>query len=118
MSYEPTVWKNGDVITPEKLNKIEQGVAGGGGALIIEWDGENDLDVTYQDILDAVNAGKRVEMRKPVGESGYATYQLNIVCYKYDEDSFYMVGFSNGWEGDTSFYSTTSTNPLQPTGGE
>lgn len=26
MSYEPTVWKDGDVITAEKMNKIEQGV--------------------------------------------------------------------------------------------
>ena len=26
MSYEPTVWKDGDVITAEKMNKLEQGV--------------------------------------------------------------------------------------------
>ena len=26
MAYEPTVWKDGDVITAEKLNKLEQGV--------------------------------------------------------------------------------------------
>mgnify|MGYP000033113004 CR=1 FL=1 len=26
MEYEPTVWNNGDVITAEKLNKLEQGV--------------------------------------------------------------------------------------------
>lgn len=27
MSYEPTVWNDGDVITKEKMNKLEQGVA-------------------------------------------------------------------------------------------
>ncbi len=26
MSYEPTTWSNGDVITAEKMNKLEQGV--------------------------------------------------------------------------------------------
>ena len=26
MSYEPTIWKDGDLITAERLNKIEQGV--------------------------------------------------------------------------------------------
>lgn len=36
MSYTPTVWNAGDVVTAEKLNKLEQGVAegGGGGATI------------------------------------------------------------------------------------
>ena len=35
MSYTPTEWKSGDVITSEKLNNLEQGVAdasGGGGS--------------------------------------------------------------------------------------
>lgn len=26
MSYEPTIWRNGDKITEEKMNKLEQGV--------------------------------------------------------------------------------------------
>lgn len=30
MSYSPTEWENGDVITAEKLNKLEGGVAKGG----------------------------------------------------------------------------------------
>lgn len=31
MSYEPTNWQTGDIITAEKLNKLEQGVSGGSG---------------------------------------------------------------------------------------
>lgn len=27
MAYEPTTWNTGDVITAEKLNKMEQGIA-------------------------------------------------------------------------------------------
>lgn len=30
MAYTPTNWANGDVITSEKLNKMEQGIASGG----------------------------------------------------------------------------------------
>ena len=30
MSYEPTVWKTGDIVSSEKLNKLENGVAGAG----------------------------------------------------------------------------------------
>lgn len=38
MTYEPTEWKTGDVVTSAKLNKLEQGVAdasGGGGVLVV-----------------------------------------------------------------------------------
>jgi len=31
MSYTPTEWANGDIVTAEKLNKLENGVAAGGG---------------------------------------------------------------------------------------
>lgn len=34
MSYTPTEWKSGDVVTSAKLNKLEEGVASSGGALI------------------------------------------------------------------------------------
>lgn len=30
MAYEPTQWRSGDTITSERLNKMEQGIAGGG----------------------------------------------------------------------------------------
>lgn len=35
MSYEPTNWKSGDVVTSAKLNKLEQGVAAAGGVLVV-----------------------------------------------------------------------------------
>lgn len=35
MTYEPTQWKAGDTVTSAKLNKIEQGIAGAGGANIL-----------------------------------------------------------------------------------
>jgi len=34
MSYTPTVWKSGDVVTSAKLNKLENGVAAAGGGSV------------------------------------------------------------------------------------
>lgn len=56
MSYEPTNWKAGDTVTSAKLNKIEQGIAAGGGILIAHrTDSEetSTLDKTWQEIHDA-----------------------------------------------------------------
>ena len=61
MSYEKNTWANGDVITAQKLNNIEQGieVATNSGVLPIYWDGRNGtlLDKTWQEIYDAIYAG-------------------------------------------------------------
>lgn len=35
MSYTPTVWKSGDVVTSEKLNKLEEGVAASDSVLMV-----------------------------------------------------------------------------------
>ena len=43
MSYEPTQWKDGDLVTSAKLNKIEQGIAAGGGVLIVHVDKNADI---------------------------------------------------------------------------
>ena len=63
MSYIPTEWKTGDIVTAEKLNKLEEGVAsggGGGGVLRITMTQVEDvayLDKTYEDITTALNQG-------------------------------------------------------------
>lgn len=56
MSYEPTTWKDGDLVTSAKLNKLENGVAAASGPsiLIANVDMEtNTLDKTWQEIYDA-----------------------------------------------------------------
>lgn len=62
MSYEPTNWKSGDVVTSAKLNKLENGVAaaGGGGVLVVNVteDGNNLVcDKTAAEMLTAVTNG-------------------------------------------------------------
>lgn len=58
MSYEPTNWQTGDVVTSQKLNKLEQGVAdaGGGGVLVVSIIWEDTIctmNKTWQEIWDA-----------------------------------------------------------------
>lgn len=53
MAYEPTVWQAGDTITSARLNKLEQGVAeGGGGVLVVE------ATLTETDDGDSESGGK------------------------------------------------------------
>jgi hypothetical protein len=68
MTYTPTEWKNGDVITAEKLNKLEDGVASAGGGVepfVVtfsqpEFGGAVTADKTYTEIHEALQQGKVV----------------------------------------------------------
>ena len=56
--YSKQTWKNGDVITEDKLNHIEDGIANGGGVLIITSteDAEHQYDIldkTFAEIKEA-----------------------------------------------------------------
>jgi len=64
MSYTPTEWKNGDIVTAEKLNKLENGVSGIGSGVLsvgVEYinQGASDiftLQATAKEIMDAMDA--------------------------------------------------------------
>ena len=61
MSYEKQTWANGDVITAEKLNHIEDGVGGDTFYVKFKSDmGQQTCDKTYEQILAAYNAGKKI----------------------------------------------------------
>lgn len=59
MSYEKNTWAKGDVITANKLNHMEDGIAeSGGGAFIVRLLDTNYLDKTYGEIYQAFLSGK------------------------------------------------------------
>ena len=73
MSYNKTNWQTGDIVTAEKLNKIEDGienVSGGGGGLLVETEYVTDVGeyndngfktiMDADDIYDAYKAGSSV----------------------------------------------------------
>ena len=57
MSYDKQTWTTGEVITANKLNHMEDGIAAGGGSVLVVGytaDGETlTLDKTWQEIYDA-----------------------------------------------------------------
>ena len=68
MSYEPTVWKDGDLVTSAKLNKLEQGVANGVANGVnfevinmeLSNQGPPSLDKTAGEIIDILKSGKHI----------------------------------------------------------
>ncbi len=106
MSYEPTNWKNGDIITAQKLNKLEQGVARPDLLKVqIIGSGAYSLSSSWQDIHDAAVNG--------LGCIFYRYNQIQKFYYQYtsfqifqeaqDEDSPYVIIISD-FNGGTQFY--------------
>lgn len=104
MSYTPTSWQNGDVITSAKLNKIENGIAnagGGTGILFATVDlSTASLDKTWQEIANAnaayiIMSGEGTTFHMPVVLTSAGT-----------NNTYYVVALVAGQttgEGDVGF---------------
>lgn len=76
MSYTPTTWNTGDTISASAMNKIENGIANAGGALICN-DNVGELDKTVEEIYNAFISGMPVYIKYnygTLGVSGTGTY--------------------------------------------
>lgn len=99
MSYTPTSWSTGDTITAAAMNKIENGIANAGGALICTVtiiDGDQCLDKTVQEIYDALISGTPVYARYQYYTLGTDyeswTYLAPVVkIYSYDTTNLIRV---------------------------
>lgn len=108
MSYTPTVWANGDTITAQKLNKMENGIAegGGGGGAFMVYDVEGILDKTWQEIWDAAEVGPVTVVTVSTStEITHARAEAVIGDDSDPNDPFYGVNVSGG-----SIYSTTTAS--------
>lgn len=106
MSYTPTEWKNGDTITAEKLNKIEEGIEDTSNTFIINYEYANEVDIldkTYNEIKMAALSGKNVICVKNDSwddpEYGYTKYTWGVLnCFEEQvgiDNSSYYVTFEN-----------------------
>jgi len=123
MSYEPTTWKTGDVITANKLNKIKQGIAAIGDTPVvtdhpimvvpISTDVSNisTLGNTWQEIHDAYVAGKFIILAAP-GNSCI----LNAYSNEYNGN--YVVEGTDIDTGGISQFIATSANGYPTQDGE
>lgn len=97
MAYTPTTWVTGDTVTATKLNKIENGIANAGSAVIIT-DNGTALDKTYAEIYDLVNSGTPCYIKFNVYASttgldtDYAYHvRLMPISFVYKYDSAYRI---------------------------
>lgn len=100
MSYEPTVWKDGDLVTSAKLNKLEQGVANGGGILVVHADENGRLDKTWQEIYNADFA-----VLSMIEDGHKGVFPINNI---YVENNTYQVQCPI--MSDTATFSTSATD--------
>lgn len=116
MSYTPTNWQTGDIITAEKLNKLENGVIDSSGSgensnifsihYTIDGTRATTSDKTYAEIQTAVAVGKEL--------IAFCTIPGSMVSLDYDptltsimcsptEDMIYFM-FMIRADGQTNFY--------------
>ena len=103
MSYEPTVWSGGDVITAPKMNKLENAVAAAsnGGCVLYVTENEQTgaLSATGQEIINVVTAGGYVVLK--ITDMGMTTLLPLAV---YGSQGGNVVGFM--------FYVPINSNPV------
>ena len=63
MAYTKNTWADGDIVTSEKLNHMEDGIANADGIMVIN-DTDDTFDKTWQEIYDAIGAGTLCVVRR------------------------------------------------------
>lgn len=109
MSYSATTWSSGDVITAEKLNKIEQGISNKNiiSAPFICIADNYALNCSYNDIKNALLANKKIYLKS--NDYGGAYYLLGKLLYT-KSDNYYSAYFR---DSDTNFYAQSPTDVLR-----
>ena len=100
MSYIPTVWKSGDIVSSEKLNKLEQGVADATSeSIIVEetdaWLEENIAQETGYALDSSLTMSNAAAPADKVGELKTAITQLDELTLTYDTS--YTEESISGW---------------------
>lgn len=137
MSYNPTEWKNGDLITADKLNKLENGVAessvdSGGSRMFmvninIEYDeGQGNFlctaDATPSEIFEAQENGQEVIAKCSLSEippaNSIATSILNgsndphirfqFIGFALNQPSLFFIGVWYSFESEQWEFETNS----------
>lgn len=99
MAYTPTTWTTGDTITATAMNKIENGIAGAGSALICNASYSDSaenfvLDKTVQEIHEALMSGTPVYCKYEYGVIGsdYISHSwLAPITYIYTYDTANVI---------------------------
>ena len=92
MAYTPTDWQTGDVVTADKLNKLEIGVARGNGIISGTTNSETDettINETFDELTDMVANGTLPFLALEVN-NGMILAPLQHLMYA---NSYYIAAF-------------------------
>lgn len=100
MSYSKTTWTDGDTITAQNLNKMENGISEAGPLIIHDNDGT--MDKTWQEIYDAFTAGRAC----------YVDYNDSGVLSRFTVYYINEYGLRISWPQSTGYspYTTSDAN--------
>jgi len=124
MAYTPTEWKSGDVITAEKLNNLENGVASAGGEDTVPFvvtfsgppGGNMVADKTYAEIYEAFNQGKIVQGILRIGtDLETDMLQMRILQGNIEGYNIFVYFANNIWRESVSMVKMTSDGTVTVT---
>lgn len=131
MAYTPTVWQDGDVISAEKMNKIESGLANGSGGgcvyLTTDMDSgdylyiyDSSTTVKMQDIYGWLNDGKIIYLMITWndGSADHLGFVGISGIISYDGGGPYTLQFYSENTGTVQFGADTLSSNLYNGGGE
>lgn len=97
MSYVKQTWQTGDTVTSAKLNHMEDGIAAGGGVvLVVKPDLQaGTLDKTWQEIHDATFA----VFKTTSTDGGFTEHSTYFVKETATRNGKYYVDVTNGDSG-------------------
>ena len=130
MAYTPTEWKNGDVITAEKLNKLEEGVASAGDGsgdsnefiINVSRDSQYNLvmDKTFDEVEAAYNSGKTLKLKNDNTNYRFYEKQMSMcgIDFKFVSDNISIPFFLESATSITIYVgcfivSSNSNEPLK-----
>lgn len=130
MTYEKTNWQTGDIITAEKLNKLENGVSNGGGIELVTATKEDDLitlNASWNDVYNAITSGKIVAyIKNDISSQGqmematialvYCSYLMRASAETTEDTDTYIACFSATLSGGSitaMFFATDPDAPLE-----
>lgn len=127
MTYTPTTWRAGDTITSARLNRMEQGIATGGGVLMVEMeytkDGEDNitgavLNEYTENIVSAFLGGSAVIVQMDMSEmsieevSGTGYIRINTLMDALEDKGGYVIVLSESSGPIGQFYGVPGEYPV------